>query len=94
MKNRPPHGFSRRLVRITIWLLTLLLSWFWFSTQKAPETCVNDGLDGICCFPLGDSSLTLLEGTSKILVPPSLRSVNLVTRDQARPDQTIPYQRR
>jgi len=82
-----------RLVRITIWALALLLSWLRFSTQEALKNCVRDGLDGVCDsspYPLGDSLSRLLEGTSKILDPPSLRAVILVT--QSKPDQTIPYQ--
>lgn len=81
-------------MRVAILAATILLSWLWFSTQKASETCVKDGLDGTCLNSLGDSPFRLLEGTSKILVPPSLRSVNLVTRNQTRPNQTIPDHRR
>ena len=42
------HMLRHRLVRIAVWLLAAVLSWWWFSTNAQDEQCIDDGLDGTC----------------------------------------------
>jgi hypothetical protein len=41
-----PVALGERIRRVALWSSVILLSWFWFSTRNAPETFINDGLDG------------------------------------------------
>lgn len=65
-----PGAIWVRCRRILLWFATAFLSWVWFSTNPAPESCIRDGLD--------TCSSRLLDFSREV---GSLIKASVVTRD-------------
>jgi hypothetical protein len=44
----PPSRILDRIVRILFWAVLMWYAWGVFATNAAKESCIRDGLDGLC----------------------------------------------